>query len=218
MDSRRHFIKKTLLLLAGNSLFIGSLSISVKRAWAKIKRTILPKGTKMSSLINRNPAYLDTSNLDIIPLEDFKTMGMTDHKVQLQKWRLQVIGAVQKPLELTYAQLIEMPDIERNVLLICPGIFTNHGHWKGISIMELLKLAEAKQGITHVSFRGPEGRYAKVERFQIDEISSNKVFLAYQVNGKVLPGKHGYPLRVVAEDHYGYDWVKFVHKIEAHRK
>jgi sulfoxide reductase catalytic subunit YedY len=83
--------------------------------------------------------------------------------------------------------------------------------------MELLKLALTEQGITHVSFRGPAGRYAKVERFSINEIASNKVFLAYQVNGKVLPGKHGYPLRVVAEDHYGSEWVKFVQKIEAHR-
>ena len=172
----------------------------------------------MSSLINRNPAYLDTSNLDIIPLEDFKTMGMTDHKVQLQKWRLQVIGAVQKPLELTYAQLLEMPTIERNVLLICPGVFTNHGRWKGFSVMELLNMAGAEEGITHVSFRGPAGRYAKRQRFAFSEIVSNKIFLAYMVNGKVLPGKHGFPLRVVAEDHYGDEWVKYVHKIEFHRR
>ena len=171
----------------------------------------------MSSLINRNPAYLDTSNLDVIPLEDFKTMGMTDHKVELQKWHLQVIGAVQKPLELTYAQLLEMPAIERNVLLICPGVFTNHGRWKGFSVMELLNMAGAEEGITHVSFRGPAGRYAKRKRFAFSEIVSNKIFLAYKVNGKVLPGKHGFPLRVVAEDHYGDEWVKYVHRIEFHR-
>ena len=53
---------------------------------------------------------------------------------------------------------------------------------------------------------GPAGRYAKVKRFPIDEIASQKIFLAYQVNGKVLPEKHGYPLRVVAEDRYGYEW------------
>ena len=133
MDSRRHFIKKTVLLFAGKGLLIGSLSTLVQRAWAKTKRTILPKNTKMSSLINRNPAYLDTSNLEVIPIENFKTMGMMYHTVNLKQWRLQVVGAVQNPLELTYTQLLELPAIERNVLLICPGIFTNHGRWKGIS-------------------------------------------------------------------------------------
>ena len=87
----------------------------------------------MSSLINRNPAYLDTSNLEVSPIENFKTIGVTDHTVNLKQWRLHVVGAFQNPLELTYTKLLELPAIERNVLLICPGIFTNHGRWKGIS-------------------------------------------------------------------------------------
>lgn len=217
-DTRRHFIKRTIRLLAGIGLFLGSLSTAFQRAWAETKRIILPKGTKMSSLIDHNPATLDARNLAVIPLEDFETMGLTDHEVNLDQWRLEVAGIVRKPLKLTYAQLLKLPSIERNVLLICPGFFTNHGRWKGISVTELLTMAEAKAGITHVSFRGPAGRYAKVERFPIDEITTNKIFLAYRVNGKVLPEQHGYPLRVVAEDHYGSEWVKYVHKIEAHGK
>ena len=217
-DTRRHFIKKGVRFLAGIGLFLGPLSTVVQRAWAKTKRIILPKGANLSKLINRNPATLDTRNLEVIPLEDFETMGLTDHQVNLDQWRLEVTGAVQKPLKLTYAQLLELPPIERNVLLICPGVFTIHGRWKGFSVMELLKIAGAEQGINHIGFRGPAGRYAKVERFRFDEIASNKIFLSYQVNGKVLPIKHGYPLRVVAEDHYGSEWVKFVHKIEVHRK
>ena len=45
---------------------------------------------------------------------------------------------------------------------------------------------------------------------RLDEVLADKVFLAYQVNGKDLPRKHGSPIRAVAEDHYGYDWVKYV--------
>jgi len=41
------------------------------------------------------------------------------------------------------------------------------------------------------------------------------VFLAFEVNGEKLPQKHGFPLRIVAEDYYGSDWVKYVYKIEA---
>ena len=78
-------------------------------------------------------------------------------------------------------------------------------------------MTEADAGITHVSFRGPKGRYEKVERFSMAEIVSNKVFLAYQVNEQVLPQKHGFPLRLVAEDHYGSEWVKYVYKLEAHK-
>jgi sulfoxide reductase catalytic subunit YedY len=40
------------------------------------------------------------------------------------------------------------------------------------------------------------------------------VFLAYAVNGKILPQKHGSPLRVVADGTFGSDWVKYVYGIE----
>ena len=217
VDSRRHFIKKTFLFVAGIGLFFTPIFTLIRKAWSEAKRIILPKGTKMSGLINQNPATLDTRNLEVTPLSDFETMGLTDHEVNLDTWRLEVAGEVKKPLHLAYSQLTAMPAIERDVLLICPGFFTNHGRWKGISIAELLKLAGADVGITHVSIRGPEGRYAKVERFPITEIVSNQVFLAYQVNGQVLPRKHGFPLRAVAEDRYGSEWVKFVYHIEAHK-
>ena len=194
--TRRHFLKKMIRFVAGIVLLCGTLSAALQRAWAQTKRIILPKGKQMSSLVHLNPATLDTRNLDVIPLENFETMGMTDHRVNLDQWRLEVTGAVKKPLSLTYAQLLKLPSIERNVLLICPGFFANHGRWQGISVTELLEMAAAEEGISHVSFRGPAGRYAKAERFSIDEISADKIFLAYRVNGKVLPVKHGYPLFV----------------------
>ncbi|UCD83128.1 MAG: molybdopterin-dependent oxidoreductase [Desulfobacterales bacterium] len=74
-------------------------------------------------------------------------------------------------------------------------------------------MANVRPGSTHVSFSGPVGNYEKVERFPMEDILSNKVFLAYRVNGEDLPQKHGFPLRVVAEGYYGSDWVKYVYKV-----
>jgi sulfoxide reductase catalytic subunit YedY len=37
------------------------------------------------------------------------------------------------------------------------------------------------------------------------------------VNGKDLPRRHGFPLRVVAEDSYGSDWVKYVTRVSVER-
>jgi sulfoxide reductase catalytic subunit YedY len=71
---------------------------------------------------------------------------------------------------------------------------------------------------THIKVYGPQGNREKVERFPIADVRSDKVFLAYAVNGEKLPQKHGFPLRIVAEDYYGDDWVKYVYKIEAIKK
>ena len=216
-NTRRNFIKGLLTFFSAIGLLFTPIITLIRKAVAETKRIILPRGTEMKSLVNQNPATLDTRNLEVTPLSAFETMGLSDHDVNLDTWRLEITGAVKKTLEISYSQLTALPVVERDVLLICPGFFTIYGRWKGISIAELLKLAGAGAGITHVSVRGPEGRYAKVERFSIREVVSNQVFLAYQVNGQVLPRKHGFPLRVVAEDHYGSEWVKFVHQIEAHK-
>jgi DMSO/TMAO reductase YedYZ molybdopterin-dependent catalytic subunit len=216
-SNRRHFIKTAIHFAAWIGLLCAPLFISFRNAYAKTKRLILPRGTKMSSLVNQNPASLDTRNLEITPLNNFETMGLNDHMVDLNTWRFEVSGKVKKPLNLTYPQLIALPAIERNVLLICPGFFSNYGRWKGISVTELLKLSEAPNDITHITFRGPNSRYEKVERFPIADIVADKVFLAYQLNGKDLPQKHGFPLRAVAEDYYGSTWVKYVYKMEAHK-
>ena len=83
--------------------------------------------------------------------------------------------------------------------------------------MELLNLAQAEEGITHVTLRGPDSGYEKVDRFPLKDIASNKVFLAFEINGQVLPQKHGFPLRAVAEDYYGSNWTKYVYKVEAEK-
>ncbi|MCG6880642.1 MAG: molybdopterin-dependent oxidoreductase [Deltaproteobacteria bacterium] len=212
MENRRQFLKKSLGFIGGAGIFFLPLGAFVQRAYGKAKRIILPKGTKPNSLIQKNPKSLDTRNLEITPIEDFETMGITDYKVDLSKWRLSVEGAVQKPLELTYEEIKKLPSMEKEILLICPGFFAIHGRWKGIVMERLLKEAKMEEGATHVTFYGPEGNYEKVERFPIADILKGKVFLAYGVNGKPLPQKHGFPLRIVARDRYGGEWVKYVYK------
>jgi len=213
MHHRRDFLK----LGAGFLAFIGCLFdpllSTVRRAYAEVQKTILPPDTKRESLIYKDPTSLDTRNLRTTPLNDFGTMGTTDYKVNLNEWRFEVAGGVAKPLRLTYQEIRALPSIEKYVLLICPGFFANHGKWKGVSMKGLLEKAGVQNGMTHIIFTGPNGLNGKVEKFPIEDVLQNKVFLAYEVNGQTLPQKHGFPLRVVAEGYYGDDWVKYVYRM-----
>jgi len=215
MKTRRQFIKSTIAFLSGLGVFFSTLGGWLTKAYAQTKRILLPKGTDLSTLSNKNPAELDTRNLELRPLREFEIMGLSDHEVNLKSWRLIIEGNVAEPTRLTYSQLVELPSIERKVLLICPGFFANHGSWKGVSLMTVLNLAGMKADTTHIAVFGPEGRYEKAEQFPVADIHTDKVFLAYEVNGEKLPQKHGFPLRIVAEDYYGDDWVKYVYRIKA---
>jgi sulfoxide reductase catalytic subunit YedY len=199
--------------LANAYLLFGPFFSAVRWVYAAGEKIILPKGTKRESLISRDPKSLDTRNLETTPLSDFGTMGISDIEVNLSTWRLDVGGHVKKPLQLAYSEVLALPGIEKNVLLICPGFFANHGRWKGVSMKDLLEIAVVESDARGVTFSGPKGPYEKVERFPIEDVLANKVFLAYGVNGEALPKRHGFPLRVVAEGHYGSDWVKYVYKM-----
>lgn len=215
MNQRRQFIKTGMGLLAtGMGLVLTPFLPSIRWAWGQTQRTIVPKGTDLKTLVNKHPENLDTRHLDVTPVEDFGIMGLSDYEQDVDRWRLSVQGGAKTAIQFSYKEIRAFPSIEKEVLLICPGFFANHGRWKGVSMPALLREAGVKKDITHVWFSGPEGRYEKVEQFPIKDVLSNKVFLAYSVNGKNLPVRNGFPLRIVAQDYYGYTWVKYVSEMK----
>ncbi len=215
MNTRRQFVLLLSRFLAGLGLAVQPAFSLVGRVFAAAPRRLLPKETDLQSLKDEHPSALDTRQLEIMPVEGFRTMGPTDYEVSLDQWRLEVTGRVHRPLKLTYDEILALPAVEENVLLICPGVFTIHAAWKGVAVREILKRTGLQEGTAYVTLHGPPGPYEKVEGFKLAEVDSGRVFLAYGVNGRTLPQKHGFPLRAVAADRFGSDWVKFVYKLEA---
>jgi sulfoxide reductase catalytic subunit YedY len=212
MQTRRHFARLVFgAALGGSSLL--ALSSWTRWLWAATRK-LLAAGTDRKSLIHEDPAKLDATNLDLTPLEKFETMGPTNRVVDLAEWRLEITGQVGQPLSVTYTQLTALPPIERNVLMICPGVFANHGRWKGISLQSILQQANFDRTASSVAFEEKGGKSAD---YPIADVLSGKVFLAYEVNGTPLPRKHGFPLRVVAEDYYGAEWVKYVSRVRVQK-
>lgn len=212
MHTRRHFTKLAFGSVLGGGAF---LALSAWSRWlCAATRKVLAAGTDRKSLIHEDPAALDTANLAITPLDQFGTMGPTDRVIDPAQWRLEITGQVGRPLSFTYEQVIALPSSERNVLLICPGVFANHGRWTGCSLRTILQQANVDRAASRVVFEEAGGKSAG---YPLADVLSGKVFLAYQVNGTPLPRKHGFPLRVVAEDYYGAEWVKYVSRVRVEK-
>jgi len=177
--------------------------------WAKAKQ-LLPRGFSRLELKEMNPAEVDSRNLEIDPLDTFGTMGPTDVVVDIKAYRFKISGKVKHPLSLTYDEILQHPSMTENVLLICPGFFTNNGRWSGVSFHALLKQTVIQREAKYLDIKGAHG---KMVRISLKDIDQKRIFLAYRVNGVPLPQKHGFPLRLVYEDAYGYDWVKYVEEI-----
>lgn len=202
MWTRRKFLISSILI---PPFFLESVST----LWAQVKK-ILPKGFKRDKLRNMNPAEIDNRNLAIDPLGKFGTMGPTDVAVDAGTYQLKITGAVNHPLSLSYDQILKLPSLTEVVLLICPGFFSNNGQWTGVSFKALLQEAQVRKEAKYVDVKGA---YEKTVRITLEDIERKKIFLAYRVNGETLPQKHGFPLRLVYEDAYGYNWIKYVDEI-----
>jgi len=202
MWTRRKFLITSILIPPFFSKFVSTL-------WAQAKK-ILPKGFQKEELKNMNPAEIDSRNLDVDPLDKFGTMGPTDVATDIKTYQLKLRGAVNHPLSLNYEQILKYPSVTETVLLICPGFFANNGRWTGVSFKALLQEAKIKKEAKYIDVKGA---YEKVVRITLNELDKKRIFLAYRVNGETLPQKHGYPFRLVYEDAYGYDWVKYVEEI-----
>jgi sulfoxide reductase catalytic subunit YedY len=207
--TRRNFLRKTFWALFASFFVTSSVWNFVSKVWAKAKQ-LLPKGFPKNQLLNMNPAEIDNRNLEIDPLDQFGTMGPTDIAVDLKTYRLKVSGKVGRPLSLSYDEVLKYPSVTEAVLLICPGFFSNNGRWTGVNLKTLIKEAQIKKEAQYIDISGPHGKNVRIPLKTLDQ---KKIFLAYRINGETLPQKHGFPLRLVYEDAYGYDWVKYVEEI-----
>jgi sulfoxide reductase catalytic subunit YedY len=199
--------RRTLIKIGLGTFLLGWSFIS--SVWAKAKQ-LLPKGFPKNQLLNTNPAEVDNRNLEVDPLNQFGTMGPTDVAIDSKTYRLKVTGKVERPLSLSYDQILKYPSLTETVLLICPGFFSINGRWTGVNLKSLIQEAQIKKEAQYVDVSGAHGKNVRIPLKTIDQ---KKVLLAYRVNGETLPQKHGFPLRLVYEDAYGYDWVKYIEEI-----
>jgi sulfoxide reductase catalytic subunit YedY len=204
MWTRRRLLK-TWFWASLSSLVFHPLSI----CWAKTKK-LLPKGFSKNQLKEMNPAEIDNRNLEVDSLDQFGTMGPTDVAIDLKTYRLKVTGKIERPLSLGYDQILKYPSLTETVLLICPGFFTNNGRWTGLDLKSLLQEAQIKKEAQYIDIVGTGEKRVRIPLKALDQ---KRIFLAYRVNGETLPQKHGFPLRLVYEDAYGSDWVKYVDEI-----
>jgi DMSO/TMAO reductase YedYZ molybdopterin-dependent catalytic subunit len=132
-------------------------------------------------------------------------------QVDIEKYRLEVTGLVQKPQSLTYQEVLALPNVKRAVTLHCVEGWQEHLLFEGVRLADVLALAKPKQGVRTVIFFAVDGYSSSLDYGDVKRLD---LMLAAKINGKVLDAKRGFPFQVVAESKLGYKWVKWVTRIE----
>jgi hypothetical protein len=127
--------------------------------------------------------------------------------VSLGRWRLRIHGAVEREITLRYEDLVS--NSELTATIDCTGGWNSTQVWRGVSLASLLDAAQPTSGAASVTITSVTGYY---RRFSLDE--ARRYILATHVGNEVLSHGHGFPLRLVAFDKRGFEWVKWVTSIE----
>lgn len=128
--------------------------------------------------------------------------------VDVDRWQLTIEGAVEQPLALTYGQLEQLAADRLTEILDCTGGWYSEQEWTGVPLARLLDLAGVKVSARSVTIEAISG-YGR--RFTLPE--ARGYLLATRVAGQPLNHAHGFPARLVAPGHRGFDWVKWVTRI-----
>lgn len=156
-------------------------------------------------------ATLDVDGISPLftPNEDFFRIdtALTIPRVDPANWRLRVTGMVERPLSLSYDDLLGLPQVEADVTLLCVsnevgGNLVGNARWTGVRLSDLLERAGVRLGATQVVGRSVDGW---TSGFPTElALDGREALLALGMNGEPLPLRHGFPARLVVPGLYGY--------------
>lgn len=160
---------------------------------------------------------LEADAINFISQQRFFTLSLGYiPDIDIENWSLEITGLVEKSLELSYNDLLQIPQASVFATLETisnpqGGSLIGNAIWTGVPFKYLLEQTGIKQGAIEVVFYCEDGYSTSIT---IEEAAKEGVMLAYRMNGQKLTDEHGFPVRMVVPEKYGMKWPKWINKIE----
>ncbi|MDQ3174934.1 MAG: molybdopterin-dependent oxidoreductase [Acidobacteriota bacterium] len=144
------------------------------------------------------------------------TKNVVDPEVARSNWRLDIAGLVERPRTYSFEDLAALPAATQETTLRCisnqvgDGLMSN-AVWKGVPLRNLIEAAGAKQGVVEVRLHGVDNY---TDTFAIEKAMEPTTLVASEMNGEMIPARHGFPVRVIVPGLFGEKNVKWVTRIE----
>jgi len=133
-------------------------------------------------------------------------------QVDINSYNLQVTGLVNKRLSYTYSKVLSgHKGYSKLVTLDCVEGWSVNILWEGVLVGDLIDEAGVLPQANTVIFHAYDGYTTSLP---LSYIRDKNIMLAYKINGVELPPERGFPFQLVAEDKWGYKWIKWVTEIE----
>jgi DMSO/TMAO reductase YedYZ molybdopterin-dependent catalytic subunit len=153
--------------------------------------------------LGRSPVPYRTPNVDFYRIDTAFILP----QLTANDWKLKVHGLVEHPFEITYAELLAQPLVERWITLACVsqevgGDLIGNALWRGVLLAPLLERAGVRSGADQLVSRSKDGMTIGTPVAAV--MDGRDAMLAVGMNGVPLPVAHGFPVRMVVPGLYGY--------------
>jgi DMSO/TMAO reductase YedYZ molybdopterin-dependent catalytic subunit len=126
-------------------------------------------------------------------------------------WRLEVSGAVRRPLSLSLDDLMKLPRITQKVDHFCVEGWNARAVWSGVRVSDLARAAGATSDAQYVDFAGFDQGYH--ESWDMASAMHPQTLVAYGMDGHLLLPAHGAPARVHSPVKLGYKNAKYLTRV-----
>ncbi|HEY5301723.1 MAG TPA: sulfite oxidase-like oxidoreductase [Acetobacteraceae bacterium] len=178
--------------------------IATKQAWARAGRLLT--GTTADPARDRlPPGQKLVRNWPVLDLG-------TEPDVPARKFRLDIDGAVRRPLSVDWDGFMTLPHTDLVSDIHCVTQWSRYDNrWGGVAARALLAMVEPKEEARHVVFHAHDGYTTNVA---LDQFDQPDALLADRWNDAPLTREHGGPLRAVIPRLYFWKSAKWVRRVE----
>ena len=223
-DSRRQF----LIALGGVAAFAALAATTgrvligrMRDVMAGREDVILPRAFSSQPAVAAGDALAVEGISELVtPNDEFYRIdtAISVPRVDLDSWVLRITGMVDRPIELTFDDLLDLPMVERFVTLSCVsnrvgGNLVGHARWLGVPLRDVLDRVGVQEGATQIVGRSVDGFTVGFPTEAV--FDGREALIAIAMNGEPLPFDHGFPARLVVAGLYGYvSATKWLSEIE----
>jgi DMSO/TMAO reductase YedYZ molybdopterin-dependent catalytic subunit len=189
----------------GGQALLGRFSVDRLRAAVRlpppaVRAAAVPAGTQLP-IHGITPFF--TSNASFYRVDTELVLP----QIPPDEWTLRVHGMVDRPLELSFGDLLRRPLTEADITLACVsnqvgGPLAGNARWLGASLAGLLREAGVRAGADQILSTSNDGWTAGTPTDVV--MSDPDALLAVGMNGQPLPVAHGFPARMIVPGLFGY--------------
>jgi len=218
-------------MAGGGAILAGTLAPSAARAQADADPTAKFYPAR------RNDTYgvptpmttekLATTYNNFYEFGSHKNIWREAQKLPIRPWTIKIGGLVEKPIEISFDELIaKMPLEERVHRFRCVETWSMIVPWSGFPMKALVEFAKPLGSAKFVEMKTlsrpsimPGQRefwypWPYTDGLAIDEATHDLAFIATGLYGKPIPRQNGAPLRLVTPWKYGFKQVKSIVSID----